>query len=277
MSRYIPADVRRKLRKEANFGCAICGAPIIEYHHIIPYSEKEHHDPDHMIALCPNHHRPSDDEAISRDELYYRKENPKNTNEVDYSFYFDSNIPIIEIGNVEVGLGEQGRCSILKIADTDIISVNYDSNQLGFDVNFYDKSGNLIAEISNNEWWADVESVWDMKYKSNWFKLWNNDKEVGLKIEYDTESDRISMKGKFYFEGDAFYVHPSKIIEPNGNRQISGSLGIIFGDDNNQFETAGTVLRRKLNQEEEVDTTLFHISHKEGEECNNPGELFYYK
>ena len=73
MGRIPPADVKRELRQEVNFGCAICGAPLLEYHHIIPYSEAEHHDPDHMVAVCPNHHRLSDDGAISRSELYTAK------------------------------------------------------------------------------------------------------------------------------------------------------------------------------------------------------------
>lgn len=57
LKRYIPLPVRIRLRQESFFGCAECGNPILDYHHIIPWAEKHHNDPAHMVALCPTHHR----------------------------------------------------------------------------------------------------------------------------------------------------------------------------------------------------------------------------
>ncbi len=55
--RYIPIRVRRALRSEANFRCAICrNAHPLEMHHIIEYSEIKHHDPEKMLAICPTCH-----------------------------------------------------------------------------------------------------------------------------------------------------------------------------------------------------------------------------
>lgn len=49
----MPLPVKRKLRQEAGFGCCKCGRPIIEYHHIIPYSNDDpHFRVEDMMCLC---------------------------------------------------------------------------------------------------------------------------------------------------------------------------------------------------------------------------------
>src|SRR4051812_28142048 len=51
-----PAAVERELRQQAGFGCARCGHPYLEYHHIIPYASDQHFRPQDMVALCGNCH-----------------------------------------------------------------------------------------------------------------------------------------------------------------------------------------------------------------------------
>jgi len=228
MARIPPAEVKRELRQEVNFGCAVCGAPLLEYHHIIPYSEIEHHDPDHMIALCPNHHRLSDDGAISRSELYEYKNNPELTDVVEYEFYFDPDSPVIPLGTNLIEIAEFGRYKILQIEDEPIISINYIDGRIEFDVNFYNDSNDLIAVITDNEWWADSHEFWDMKYKSRRLTLWNSKYEIGFKCEYQPEDRRIAIRGRFLYEGEEFIIHPSSIKFPNGSGTVK-DMGIILG------------------------------------------------
>lgn len=71
-----PADVERTLRQEAGFGCAKCGHPYVEFHHIVPYAEEQHFRPEDMVALCGNCHP-----AVSKqgqDRQYGVKHNPFN-------------------------------------------------------------------------------------------------------------------------------------------------------------------------------------------------------
>jgi len=55
--RHPPVRVHRELLIEASWQCAICfsDAPL-EFHHIIPWSTLKHHDPQHMLAVCPSCH-----------------------------------------------------------------------------------------------------------------------------------------------------------------------------------------------------------------------------
>jgi hypothetical protein len=55
--RFPPVAVRRTLRIEAGFQCAICksDAPP-RYHHIIDWANLKHHDAAHMLAICGSCH-----------------------------------------------------------------------------------------------------------------------------------------------------------------------------------------------------------------------------
>ena len=233
MGRIPPNKVKRELRQEVNFGCGICGAPLIEYHHIIPYHEVEQHDPDHMIALCPNHHQLSDDGAISRSELYDAKEDPENNEVVDYDFYFDPHSPVIPLGSNIIEIGSFGRYRILQVNDEPIISVNYTDGRVEFDVNFYNDENDLIAVITDNEWWADTAEFWDVKYQSNRLKLWNEKYEIGFMSEYDPEDSTISFRGRFLYDGDEFIIHPSSIKFPGGGGGGMKNVGIVIGSEEN--------------------------------------------
>ncbi|HUP65807.1 MAG TPA: ABC-three component system protein [Thermoanaerobaculia bacterium] len=55
--RHPPVQVRRELLVESGHLCAICrSSGPLEFHHIIEFAELRHHDPVHMLAVCPNCH-----------------------------------------------------------------------------------------------------------------------------------------------------------------------------------------------------------------------------
>ena len=76
MSRVPPRPLRRELRREVYYSCPFCQNPFLTYHHIIPWCEDQHFRKEDMIALCYNHVRMADSNAISRADLYNRKANP---------------------------------------------------------------------------------------------------------------------------------------------------------------------------------------------------------
>lgn len=207
-----PAAVRRQLRKEANFGCVICGAPIIEYHHIVPYSEEEHNDPDRMVVLCRNHHAEAGPqaEAITPEQLYEYKEDPFNSDIVEYDFNFESNIPFIQFGGNFFQLKSNDQMTLLRIADQPLVGITFEDGILQFSARLFDENGSLIAELNQNEWWAETDSVWDLIYKGNHFKIWHQEREIGLEANYDSDQDLISMRGSFYAEGEHVEAYPTK-------------------------------------------------------------------
>lgn len=79
MNRTPPVPVRRALRQEVGFGCPVqdCGNPYLSWHHFDPpWSEREHHDPPGMIALCAEHHSKADAGAFDKEQLRQLKRDP---------------------------------------------------------------------------------------------------------------------------------------------------------------------------------------------------------
>jgi hypothetical protein len=76
MNRTPPVEIRRLLRREVGFGCPVSGClnPYLSYHHFDPpWSVREHHNPEGMIALCSIHHPMADGGAFTNDQLRQMK------------------------------------------------------------------------------------------------------------------------------------------------------------------------------------------------------------
>lgn len=76
VNRTPPKRVRQELAREVGFGCPAegCGSPYLTRHHFDPpWSERQHHDPAGMIALCREHHDAADAQAYEADELRLMK------------------------------------------------------------------------------------------------------------------------------------------------------------------------------------------------------------
>jgi hypothetical protein len=72
MGRDPGTDVKRQLRREQGFVCAIpgCQNPYLVYHHFAPpWRVEHHHRPEDMIALCGEHHPKADAGAFTADQL----------------------------------------------------------------------------------------------------------------------------------------------------------------------------------------------------------------
>lgn len=66
------------MRREAGFGCVICGNAFIEYEHIEPeFADAIEHDPNKMTVLCSNCNQKKRLRQISAAFVFRAKENPK--------------------------------------------------------------------------------------------------------------------------------------------------------------------------------------------------------
>ncbi len=153
MDRRPPAAVRRKLRKEVGFGCPVqgCGNPYLYWHHFDPpWNERQHHDPDGMIALCGEHHDKADAGAYTKDQLRELKiEGVKRAEEVKGRFEWMRHRLLVVVG----GNFYYETPIIFRFRDDPSIWFNRDEDdRLLLNVRMLSASGEPRMRIEDNFW-----------------------------------------------------------------------------------------------------------------------------
>ncbi|MGE5620976.1 MAG: SEC-C metal-binding domain-containing protein [archaeon] len=252
LSRYIPSDVRRQIRKECGFGCVLCGSAVYEYEHISPeFHEAKIHDPANIALLCSACHANVTRRIWSKEKVFEARQNPYCLKHRESVFNFDISKDseyVIKIGHTLFANLE----SIIEIDDRVILSVKppeADGAPFRISAMFFDRNNNCIALIEDNEWHGQVDAF-DIETQGTTWKVRSalNNIDLCLRLEAPNcivvEKINLLYNGKRISgkEGDAFYFETDKssVILPDDNKKVTkapfwtwvkGSL-IYVGTDN---------------------------------------------
>ena len=221
MGRYIPADIKRIIRKKANFGCVICGNPIIEYHHIVPYSEVKNHEVENIVALCPEHHHRVGCSEISQERLNSFIKSPYNARnekvQKDFMLSKYDEMVFKAGGNMFVRTP-----NIVVINDFPLIKITSDEEGYAvLDVKFYNRIGILQAEIKENEWIVyKASEMWDISYSPGSLKINKSNRQIFLELR--VSESLIELRADLYYDGSILSISPTEI--KNTNISLSGNL-----------------------------------------------------
>ncbi|MCP1425452.1 trigger factor [Paenibacillus xylanexedens] len=217
-ARNIPEQIKRGVRQEANFGCVICGCPIIDYHHIEPYHIVKKHDLVNLVLLCPTHHRRANNGEIPPELIHEFKKAPFNASSVfvSESFFISSYSKLKFI----IGTNTFSRTpNIITCAGKTILSVYPTENDYALiNAEFYDKD-KLIAEIKENEWHAYKNpSIWDIQYSPGHLKINKDSGDVLLDFKVNNYTNVVELKAKMKYKDYLINLSPSRLlIKKNGN------------------------------------------------------------
>jgi hypothetical protein len=191
-SRYIPVDVREKLRQEVNFGCPVheCGIPYLKYHHFDPpfsILEKMNdpkHEPKKMIALCSMHVDFADGRKWLDDDLRKMKNNPYITDVLKSKKYgyFRKKI-VTMIGNIAYDVP-----NVLEIDDERIIGFERDSEgNLRLNILIRDVQGKKILVMENNDWTVHPNDLFDLECtpQQREIRIKSKDGKTEFKMRFD--------------------------------------------------------------------------------------------
>lgn len=153
MTRNPPAYVKRILRDEVGFGCPVhgCGRPYLEWHHFDPpWHEKNHHNPEGMIALCREHHMQADNGAFTKEQLHDLKQSGKdNWRQISGRFNWMRNRLLAVVG----GNFYYETPIVFQFNDKPVIWFERDENNyLLLNLQMLSKCNEPRAYIQNNEW-----------------------------------------------------------------------------------------------------------------------------
>lgn len=225
----IPDPMKRQLRQEAYFGCVKCGCPIIEYHHIEPWSKVKKHEKDNLVVLCPNCHREANVGSYFKEQVIEDKKNP-----VNKRFRFVQNkIMLRKFSDIKMKLGGveiSGARNILSIYDMKLIYFNIDKDGKALlNAVFFDDNMRLIAAIKDNEWIAFLyKDMWDIQYSPGHLKI--NLKEKKVFLDLSTKGQVINVKTRLNVLGNKIVATEDK-LRVNGAtfvncRFVGGGIGI---------------------------------------------------
>ncbi len=207
-----PPEFYSALRQEQNFGCAVCGKPIITIHHIEGF--KGEHRLGELILLCQDHHKranlglehPGSAESISKEELYKLKQNPFNKYKVHHHFILPPSKDMV----VHMGGNRFINTPIpIEIRAEPVISLRREGEQLLVSATFYDPYDVPVLLIRENVWEADT-SLPDVRYSEGlrgydaWLAIRMRDYSNYLNVQL--AQGEVFIEGTFFRKGVAFDV-----------------------------------------------------------------------
>lgn len=206
-----PAPVKRKLRQEAGFGCAKCGHPYIEYHHIVPYAEGQHFRPEDMVALCGNCHPAVS--RLGRDCQYKIKLDPHNVRKKIFkgALEYDKRDLIFKVG----GNWYENTPVILQFVDIPIISCSLNEGQAKVSLNLLDKNGEIILAVKENDVIFRIDDLWDFEYAHNLAVARYGPRDIALRMDF--RKPEAVIEGKIWLGNQQVRLGPNETIVPGNN------------------------------------------------------------
>ncbi|MFG1313300.1 HNH endonuclease [Xanthobacter autotrophicus] len=278
----IPEGIKRAVRQRYRFGCAVCGSPIFDYDHLVPFSKVREHKSENLIILCPNHHSAKTRKRLSDDRLSYYRNNPYNANKS-----FTSNFDLDKSAEIQVVAGsnelhwspgeESAICHVIWISGESHFSLHYEDGWLTFSMMVTDELGNILIHVDHGQM-SVSSNVWDYEYVGARLKIREGLGKIILDI--DIANDHVALHTACFVSGgmgwkvenDGMYAIGTKgnIWSLGGTAHITGSGGGMYGLINNavfrQLNCPGFVWALEQNIEQNAYLWLSDDSFKRFEQ-----------
>ncbi len=199
LSRSIGEKVKRTIRKRCGFGCVICGCAVYEYHHFgTAFSQANVHDPESITLLCPTCHGQITRGIWSDQKAIEANGSPKALEDGFSTFYLD----VAPKADYQVRIGQFTFSNLQEIVTIDgacILGVQ-PPEETGtpprIQAMFFDRNGELAAEIVNNEWIGSTDEF-DIENNGPRLKVRSAPRKIDLELVVEPPNgiriERIEM------------------------------------------------------------------------------------
>ena len=155
-NRHIPAPVAREVRQRCGFCCVLCGQPIVEYEHMIPFADVQEHNASDITLLCSQCHRKKTSGLISVDAIREADQNPymksceKSAPEM---FSYPNNLPyLLEVGSCGLMIAHPhvNEIDAIVIDSVSFLKLKNDKGRLLLSIAVTDRMGRPLVVIIDN-------------------------------------------------------------------------------------------------------------------------------
>lgn len=219
----IPHPIKRTVRQRCCFGCVICGLPIYEYHHMVPYSEVREHNESNLTLLCDFHHRevtvgllPPATVAAANQSPYGAVHGVSSP----YALHLSGNQFNVEIGSNHFtggALHPDGGFTFIpfSVDDIDILWFRVDENgKIFFYMNILDECNLPILTIQANELTYKTDS-WDIVFEGTKLAVRQAARDIFLEINFCPPSGIQILQGRLLCNGVEIIVRKTHIFIVN--------------------------------------------------------------
>lgn len=166
LGRYIPADVRREVRRRSKFGCVVCRRGFYHYEHLSDFVGADEHNPDQMCLLCPSCHGMVTSKQWSKAKIraayeLIQRQTGDEAGEPRGPLDFHTGAAVLAIGDLEYSPAVE---TVLRYFGEDLIKLTPGlKGQPGLiSAVFTDDDGSAILELQENEFVGSLEA-WDIE------------------------------------------------------------------------------------------------------------------
>jgi trigger factor len=210
----------------------LCGIPIYEIDHLMPYSEVEEHDPENLVLLCKQHHGektlgllPAELVAAANADPYNRRMGVSSPQELRYigegcEAVIGSNRhvwPRLDDGMLTVPL---------LVDDTPVVLFRAEDGHLLLTVQLFSEQNDMLIQIVDNELVFSVEP-WDVEFKGRELTVRGGPGDIFVRMKFEPADARITIeRGHIWRNGIELEIHPDRVVFLPNNKVVSGGQAV---------------------------------------------------
>jgi len=278
----IPIPIQREVRQRCGFGCIICGCPLYEYHHMVPYSDTKQHAAEELTLLCDKHHKESTNSLLTEPQVNAANSDPYNVQRgisSPYALNFQGDVFTCMIGsNQFTGAirDENNVAALIPISIDDIdliwIAIAPDGN-LFLNANIFDECNLPLLTIVGN-WLAYRTETWDIDFQGNTLTVREAARRIFFEVAFEPPNQITINRARLLCNGVEILVRESHIFVVNsgnllvGNKVENCAIGLQIGRNQRGLGGAMTVNPVTVSRYFMTSKEILDREHKAKDEMN---------
>ncbi|MGC9220782.1 MAG: HNH endonuclease [Solirubrobacteraceae bacterium] len=203
----IPDPIKREVRQRCAFGCVICGIPLYEYDHIVPYSEVQEHTSDNLVLLCDRHHREKTNNLLPNEQLAAAAAAPFNVQHGEsspYLVHYGGTRAIARLGSnsyVWAQVDHQYGFTVPLVIDLlPVLIFTVQRGNLLLTAQIFGPSNELLVHVLRNEFVYSV-APWDIEFIGQRLVIRSGPGDILLALKFDPPSTLTVERATLWHNG----------------------------------------------------------------------------
>jgi hypothetical protein len=231
-SRPAIADpVKRLIRQRCGFGCVICGLPLYDYDHLVPWAEVQKHDPDNIVLLCAQHHREKTSGLLPLAAVVAAHKDPLNLRtgaSHPYDLSYSGSHCEATIGSnrhVWPSLADGDFTVPLLVDDTPIVLFRAEDCHLLLTVQLFNDQNELLVQILDNQLVYSA-APWDVEFVARQLTVRGGPGDIFVRMTFDPPTHVVIDRGRIWRNGVELDIAPEHLMVVNNQNTMSSCSAI---------------------------------------------------